>query len=83
MDKAVLTDPGKKQARPDRILKLSAEHGGNVAVAYWGGTLRVVDSQGKVKAEQQMPQDVTALTWLGEKLVVGLADGRVMALTVK
>ena len=73
----------RKQERPDRILKLSAAGGGKVAVAYWGGTLRVVDATGKVKAEQQLPQDVTALAWAGGKLVAGLADGRVVALTVK
>ena len=31
--------------------------------------------------EQQLPQDVTALAWSGGKVVAGLADGRVVALT--
>jgi hypothetical protein len=73
----------KKQERPDRMLKLSASSGGQVAVAYWGGTLRVADKSGKVLTEQQLPQDVTALTWSGSKVVAGLADGRVLALTVR
>src|SRR5262249_34670707 len=73
----------KKQERPDRIVKLAASGSGKVAVAYWGGTLRVVDGDGAIKAEQQLPQDVTALAWRGGKLIAGLADGRVLALTVK
>jgi hypothetical protein len=78
-----LTDAAKKQARADRMLKLASSQGGLTAVAYWGGTLRVVDDQGKVKTEQQLPQDVTALGWFDGKLIAGLADGRVMALIVK
>jgi hypothetical protein len=80
---ATATEVVKKQSRPDRMLKLASPNGGNVAVAYWGGTLRIVDEQGKVRTEQQLPQDVTALAWLDGKLVAGLADGRVMALAVK
>jgi hypothetical protein len=72
----------RKQQRPDRILKLSSSSGGRTAVAYWGGTLRIVD-RGKVLTEQQLPQDVTALAWSGGKAVAGLADGRVVALVVK
>jgi hypothetical protein len=73
----------KQQQRPDRMLKLTATAGGKVAVAYWGGTLRVVDGTGTVQNETQLPQDVTALTWLGNRVVAGLADGRVIALEVK
>jgi hypothetical protein len=72
-----------KQARPDRIAKLAAGGGGRTAVAYWGGTVRVVDGGGAVLAEQVLPQDVTALSWLGDNLIAGLADGRVVALAVK
>lgn len=66
--------------RTDRMLKLSATSGNRSAIAYWGGTLRIVDAQGAIKTEQQLPQDVTALTWLGDRLIAGLADGRVLAL---
>jgi hypothetical protein len=72
-----------KQARPDRLAKLAASSNGKVAVAYWGGTLRVADSGGKVLSEQVLPQDITALAWLGDKIIAGMADGRVLALTVK
>jgi hypothetical protein len=30
-----------------------------------------------------LPQDVTALAWLDRMLIVGLADGRVMAVAVR
>ena len=73
----------KAHAKPDRIVKLSASREGIAAVAYWGGTLRVADGAGAVKTEQDMTQDITALTWAGNRLIVGLADGRVMGLDVK
>jgi hypothetical protein len=73
----------QKQARPDRLLKLAAAKGDRLAVAYWGGTLRVADGAGKILSEQQMPQDVTALAWVGSRLIAGLADGRVVALDVR
>jgi hypothetical protein len=73
-------EAAKQQARPDRLLKLTAADGGRRAVAYWGGTLRVVGADGKVRSEQQLPQDVTALAWQGGKLYAGLADGRVVGL---
>lgn len=68
--------------RPDRLLKLAAEQEGLLAVAYWGGTLRVARADGSVVAEQLLPQDITALHWHNGRLLAGLADGRVLALTV-
>src|SRR5262249_2701750 len=67
-------ETAKKLARPDRMLNFSAASGGKIAIAHWGGTLRVVDEKGSVLAEKQLPQDVTALVWAGDLLVVGLAD---------
>jgi hypothetical protein len=83
-DLASPADPAAlaKQARPDRLAKMTAASGGRTAVAYWGGTVRVVDG-GKVLSEQVLPQDVTALAWLGDRLIAGLADGRVLALAIK
>jgi hypothetical protein len=80
---APAADVAKAQARPDRMVKLVAAHGGQTAVAYWGGTLRIVDDKGVIRTEQQLPQDVTALAWIDGKVVAGLADGRVLALAVK
>jgi hypothetical protein len=37
---------------------------------------------GQRLSEQNLPQDVTALAWLGDKVIAGLADGRVLALTL-
>jgi len=57
--------------------------GGFIAVGYWGGLLQVLDAAGKATLQQQMPQDICGLAWLGDRLVVGLADGRVLCLAVK
>jgi len=70
----------KKQERVDRLIKFHCGSGGKLAVAYWGGTLRIADSDGRILSEQQLPQDITAMAWLGDTLIAGLADGRVMAL---
>jgi hypothetical protein len=80
---APAADVAKAQGRPDRMVKLVSSGGGQTAVAYWGGTLRIVDDKGAVKAEQQLLQDVTALAWIDGKVIAGLADGRVLALAVK
>jgi hypothetical protein len=84
-DLAPAADPAaqqamKTQARPDRMLKLAASHNGHIAVAYWGGTLRLVDGSGRIKSEQLLPQDITALAWLNGNVIAGLADGQVIAL---
>jgi hypothetical protein len=75
-------DLAKKQARADRMLKLAAKDGNRLAVGYWGGTLRTVEGD-RVTSETQLPQDVTALTWLGGQPVAGLASGQVVMLDLK
>jgi hypothetical protein len=77
---AAADEAARGQGRPDRMLKFAASHGGKVAIAYWGGTLRVVGPGGKVVSEQLMDQDVTALAWLDGKVLAGLANGQVVAL---
>jgi hypothetical protein len=72
----------QKQAPPGRIVKLVAAHDGLTAVAYWGGTVQVLRG-GDVHTSQLLPQDVAGLVWLDDKLIVGLADGQVVALTAK
>ena len=64
-----------------KIVKTLAANGERLAVAYWGGTLRLLDRDGKFLRERLFPQDITALTWLGHRLIVGLADGSVLALS--
>ena len=68
---------------PGRIVKHVAASGGLTAVAYWGGTVAVLDADGKVRSETVLPWDVAALQWLGGRLVAGLADGSVVALKAK
>jgi hypothetical protein len=67
----------------NRLPKLAAAEKALVAVGYWGGTLQVFGEDGSVKFQQQLPQDFAAMGWQGEKLIVGLADGRVLALAVR
>lgn len=45
--------------------------------------MQVLRAGGEVRFSQLLEQDVTGLAWLGEKLVVGLANGQLVALTVK
>ena len=70
----------RKSAPAGRLVKLVAKDGDQTAVAYWGGTVSVLGRSGACKASSRLPQDITALAWLGPKLVVGDADGRVVAL---
>jgi hypothetical protein len=77
-------DVAKKQLRPDRLQKLAVQNADFLAIAYWGGTLRIADKTGAVKFEQQLPQDPTALVWMNNgHLAIGLADGAVLVLEVK
>ncbi|HUT35365.1 MAG TPA: hypothetical protein VNE39_17895 [Planctomycetota bacterium] len=76
-------DLPKENLPQDRIVKLMATRPPVTAVAFWGGTLILYDAVGAPTSRQQMPQDITALAWLGDTLAVGLADGRVVALSTK
>jgi hypothetical protein len=80
-DTAVL-ELARQHAPPDRIVKHAVSAEGRVAVSYWGGTVQMLAADGSIITSQMLPQDVTGLAWLGNLLVVGLADGRVVALTV-
>jgi hypothetical protein len=73
----------QKASGPRRVVKFAVANGQLRAVAYWGGAVRVVDGSGAVRAAHRLPQDVTALTWHDGELVVGDADGRVVALKVR
>lgn len=53
------------------------------AVAYLGGTLQIFAPDGTLKTQQRMPQDITAMLWQGNTLVIGLAEGNIVALTIK
>jgi len=73
----------RKHVPANRIVKAVAVSKDAVAVAYWGGTLQVLSPAGELRTSQLLPQDVTGLVWLEGRLVVGLADGSLVALDVK
>ena len=78
-----LSDAIKKQLPSYRIVKKTAGGNGMMAVGYWGGLLQFYAEDGTLKAQQQLPQDISGLAWMNDILVVGLGDGRVLGLTVK
>ncbi len=73
----------QKKLGPRRLVKFIAADGKRTAVAFWGGTVQIVDDAGHVQAMRRLPQDITALIWSGGQLLVGDADGRLTALKVK
>ncbi len=79
----VIPDPVKKQLLPARVVKYCATTADGVtAVAYWGGTLQLFTADGVAITQQMLPQDAAGLAWDKTQLVVGLADGRILALTL-
>jgi hypothetical protein len=73
----------QKKLGPQRLVKLVSTADKRTAVAFWGGTVQILDDAGRVQAMRKLPQDVTALIWSGGQLIVGDADGRLLALNVK
>jgi hypothetical protein len=67
---------------PARIVKTVLAGPRRLAVVYWGGTLRVFGRAGACERSRAFDQDVTAAAWQGGRLVVGLADGSLLALDV-
>ena len=72
-----------KEIPPGRIAKKIATADGMTAIGYWGGTVQVLDGSGKTRSLQVLSNDVSDMLWAGGKLIVGLADGSVVALEVK
>src|SRR5262249_17890641 len=62
-----------------KIVKEVAVQGDQIAVTYWGGTLRIFDAAGKLRAETIFPQDISALAWHKDQWITGLANGTVGA----
>ena len=79
-DAPVNAEAAKKWALPGRLVKQVAAQGNATAVGYWGGYVRVVDAGGQTLMAGQLSDDVCGLAWLGDTLVVGLSDGRVLGL---
>ncbi len=65
------------------IAKWTATAGDLTAVGYWGGAVEVLAKSGQVKAQRQLPQDIACLAWHKTRLIVGLADGKVVALAAE
>ena len=68
---------------PYRVPKFVATSAGLTAVAYWGGTLQVFAADGTLKTQQLLPQDISALAWAGNTLIVGQSDGCLLALATR
>jgi hypothetical protein len=75
--------PLQKKAAPGRLVKFALPNGKVTAVAYWGGAVALVNADGVVQAERRLPQDITAMAWSGENLLVGDADGRLTVLSAQ
>ncbi len=69
-------------APPGRLVKLAVARGDQIAVAYWGGGVCILDKTGAAYAARRLSQDVTALAWLDGQLLAGDADGRLVALSI-
>jgi hypothetical protein len=66
----------QKQVGPKRLVKFVAKLADGQAVAFWGGRLETWDASGALRAAHAFDQDVTTLTTTGNRILVGLADGR-------
>lgn len=65
---------------PHHIVKTILASKSQVAIAYWGGAIQILDPQGNVKTEQQLANDPIGLLWNDKQLVVAESDGSVIAL---
>jgi hypothetical protein len=72
-----------KEKLGDRIAKWVATAGDATALGYWGGAVQVFAKTGEIKAQRQLPQDIACMGWHKDRLIVGLADGRVVALAIR
>jgi hypothetical protein len=78
-----LINSAQKRVGALKKVKHAADLGNFTAVSYWGGTLDIYDNAGTLQHRNIFSQDITALTTSGDKAIAGLADGRVIAVTVK
>jgi hypothetical protein len=65
-----------------KLQKDMAVNGSRSAITYWGGTLQLFDGT-TVKAQMLLPQDISAVAWSGNTLVVVLATGQTLGLAAK
>jgi hypothetical protein len=79
---ALVTEAQKKLG-PGRAVKFVVREGDRTAVVCWGGRVEVFGKRGTPVAVFSSPQDVSAVTWLGGRVIIGDADGRLTALAIK
>ena len=71
----------KKFAVTGRILKKYVSQDQRQAAGYWGGLIRVMEGE-KLILQRQFQHDIGALIMLGNEVIVGLSDGRVVCLKI-
>jgi len=67
----------QQRAAKTRIVKFVVPQGDRIAIGYWGGTVQWYTRAGDPLAAIDLPQDLTGMIWCGERVAVGLADGRI------
>ncbi len=77
-DPAALVE-ARKHAVPQRLVKYVLSNNDEKAVIYWGGRVELFVA-GQCKAAQLFGQDITAGAWVGSQLILGDADGQLMAI---
>jgi hypothetical protein len=80
---AAVVAAAQQRIGPTRLVKFAIPNDDLTAVAFWGGALEIVGRESKVASRYRFSQDITAMTWFEEGLAIGLADGRLLALTAK
>ena len=66
-----------KSLLPDHVVKRISVANGTTAVGYWGGVVQTLSPDGSTRSINRMTNDVCGMVWVGDKLVVGVADGTV------
>jgi hypothetical protein len=78
-----LVAEAQKKLGPGRAVKFVVPAGDRTAVVCWGGWVEVFGKDWSPVGVYGSPQDVSAVTWLGRRLIIGDADGRLTALAIK
>ncbi|MFA4030400.1 MAG: hypothetical protein GDYSWBUE_002172 [Candidatus Fervidibacterota bacterium] len=74
----------REHKQPLRITKLIATTKDAIAVAYWGGEVKVVNAHSGLQASKvfsfSLPDDIVGLCWLGRQLIIAASNGELVAL---
>ena len=70
----------KEKLAARRVVKTVVTGNGFTAIGYWGGTVQVFSAAGDLLAQQLLPNDIASMTWDGNLVIVGLADGELLGL---